>query len=117
MSDITNKSKSDRDLLWLCGFTDEKQRINNKKLALFCGVSVRTVQRWIYNGLPARVVNQLNQLKAGAFLPDTWRRSGMTVSHDGVLLRGARAVPLDVLKYWPLIARAVDWSRVKLPPG
>ncbi|MEN3159601.1 hypothetical protein ABC502_14570 [Alkalimonas sp. NCh-2] len=117
---MNKQSKSDRDLLHAAGFFDTyltatgdvKQRVDHKRLAEFCCVSLRTVRSWSQNGLPKRVRKQLESLHKGSYLPDSWRRAGIRVVHDGVELKDGVHINLDTLQFWTFIVCGVDWGRV-----
>ena len=115
------KSKEDAELLWLTGFS--KIVMNKKetrtvpdldKIALFFLVNPQTVRRWLRSGLPPKIRHQLNLLRSGHSLPPTWRKAGLTICHDGVLINNSHLVDLACIQFWPFIMRYVDWSRV--PP-
>lgn len=118
---ISTKSMSDAQLLHLTGFyrTDLtaagkiNQRIDTARLAEFCGVTERAVRNWPHTGLPKRARVQLENLREGEYLPPAWRRAGIKLLHDGVMLRCGNHIPIDVITYWKFIVFGVDWNRVK----
>ena len=118
---MRNESNNDWQLLHLTGFLrvdlsasgDVKQRVDCKRLAEFCGVSLRTVRSWSITGLPNRARVQLQNLHNGEYLPAPWRKAGIRVLHDGVQLRCGSHINLDSLSYWQFIVCGVDWGRVR----
>lgn len=117
---MQKQSISDSDLLHFTGFmrldlngAEPKQVVDYKKLAEFCGVSVRTVRGWASAGLTKRARTQLENLHSGSYLPPAWRDAGITVQHDGVQLRCGTRIAIDSLAFWQFIVCGVDWGRVK----
>ena len=118
---MQTRSISDHALLFRCGFLALptvtaagiiNQRPDVMRLALFCGVSERTAQRWLKDGLPTRTRLSLEMLTNGDYLPDKWRRAGVKIEHDGLYLRSGHSVSLDAVTHWPFIMHAVNWSKV-----
>lgn len=118
---IRIKSINDTDLLHLTGFFGTltsnhgklKQELNVKRLAKFHGVSARTIQRWVKDGLPRRVRTQLENLYNGQFLPPAFQDAEISIHHDGIMLRDGFHISIDTLKFWQFIVFGVDWQRVR----
>lgn len=118
---MTKQSITDWSLLHSAGFLlavvsptgTVKERVDMKKLAEFCGVSLRTVRSWGVKGLPHRVRVQLENLCNGEYLPNAWRKAGIKVCHDGIELRDGVHINLDCLTFWRFIVCGVDWARVR----
>lgn len=111
---MKTKSLSDQSLLFAAGFVTQYCELDQHRAAAFFCVSVRTIQRWVKDGLPPHARVHLENLMQGDYLPDTWRRAGIKISHDRVYLHDGRFMLLESLRWWPYIAPAVDWSKV--PP-
>lgn len=108
---MQTQSIDDRTLLLATGFCCPAG-VDINRLAAFCGVSERTAYRWQADGLPAQARHFLTCLLAGDFLPPEWRRVGVKIAADGVYLQSGHFVPLALLRYWPFIAPAVNWSKL-----
>lgn len=120
--DVRIKSINDTNLLHLTGFFDDpvatngktKQLLNTLKLAKFCGVSTRTIQRWAKDGLPRRTRAQLENLHSGEYLPPAFREAEISIHHDGIImLRDGFHISIETLKFWRFIVFGVDWQRVR----
>lgn len=112
---MQTKSISDRSLLLSVGFFSPDQlgaKPDLYRIAAFCGVSERTAQRWLKDGLPAHARAHFENLLAGDYLPDNWRRYGVKIAHDRVYLQSGHFVMLDTIIMWPFISQAVNWSKV-----
>lgn len=112
---MQTRSISDRSLLLALGFLNGSTTghgVDLVKLALFCGVSERTAQRWLIDGLPVRARHHLESLFAGDYLPPDWRRAGVKIARDRIYLQSGHEMPLSAVIKWPFIVQAVDWSRV-----
>lgn len=118
---MQTKSITDWQLMHLTGFLltdihasgEVTERVDAARLAEFCGVTERAVRNWKHKGLPKRARTQLENLYDGAYLPASWRRAGIRVLHDGVLLRCGSHISIDVINYWKFIVSGVDWGRVQ----
>ena len=116
---MQTKSISDRSLLLAVGFFAPDPAAGSRpditRIATFCGVSERTVRHWLKNGMPKRARAHFENLLAGDYLPDNWRKHGLSVAADRVYLAAGYSVPLDVIRYWPMLCKAVDWSKAVIP--
>ena len=115
---MKTQSINDRTLLLAVGFFGPDKtgtaKPDTHRIAIFCGVSERTAQRWIKNGLPNRARQHFENLLAGDYLPAAWRRWGVKISADKIYLQSGHSVPIDTIRHWPFIAAAVDWSKIPI---
>lgn len=116
---MQTRSIKDQQLLWLTGFshtqitsTDVKSTPNIEKICSFFLVSPRTVRRWLKAGFPPKARHQLEMIYAGDSLPYSWRKAGLKVCDDGVLLADGRLVRLGTIQFWPFLMQAVNWDKV-----
>ena len=113
---MQTKSISDSSLLLAVGFYGingpDVVRISN-----FCGVTERTARRWLKDGLSSQARTHFENLLNGDYLPAEWRRHGIKVAADCIYTGGYK-VPLDVVRYWPFLCKAIDWNKAVIPrPG
>lgn len=112
---MQTQSINDRTLLLAVGFFTPSGRPDTLRISSFCGVSERTARHWIKHGLPRQARAHFENLLNGDYLPAEWRRLGIKVTHDRVYLQSGHTVTLDVLRYWPFLMQAVDWSKAVIP--
>jgi hypothetical protein len=111
---MQTKSISDRSLLLAVGFFSGPTGPDIVRISAFCGVSERTAKRWLKHGLPRQARAHFENLLNGDYLPAAWRLAGLKVAADCIYGNGYK-VPLDVVRYWPFLCRAVDWQKAVIP--
>lgn len=116
---MQTKSIKDQQLLWLTGFLKNNYTgpmptttPDIDKICAFFAVSEQTVKRWLKTKFPPKARHQLEMIYAGDSLPPTWRKAGLKVCDDGVLLADGRLVRLGTIQFWPFLMQAVDWNKV-----